>query len=187
MAADSTPDPAGSPPIRLAADIDIDQTAWAGAGTGLEALCRKMAQATFDRAQDFLDFDGHNISDAELSLRLTSDREVQQLNHQFRGLDQPTNVLSFAALDHPGPALPDGAPMFLGDIAIAAETVAREAGEQQKAVTDHLAHLVVHGTLHLLGYDHEAEEDAEEMEALERDILKQYGIEDPYQTQEVIR
>ena len=77
--------------------------------------------------------------------------------------------------------------MFLGDIAIAAETVAREASEQQKTVTDHLAHLVVHGTLHLLGYDHEEDDEAEEMEALERDILKQYGIDDPYQTQEVIR
>jgi probable rRNA maturation factor len=187
MAAEPAPDPAGSLRIHLTADIDIDQAVWASAGAGLDALCRKMARSAFERVQDDLDFGDPSISEAELSLRLTSDREVQQLNHQFRGIDKPTNVLSFAALDHTGPALPDGAPVFLGDIAIAAETVAREASEQDKPVTEHLAHLVIHGTLHLLGYDHEAEEEALEMEALERDVLKQHGIDDPYQAQDLIQ
>ncbi|NQW00754.1 MAG: rRNA maturation RNase YbeY [Rhodospirillales bacterium] len=146
-----------------------------------------MARTTFNRVQADLDFSGHAASGVELAMRLTTDRELQTLNLQFRGLDKPTNVLSFAALDGQESPFPDAAPLYLGDIAIAAETVAGEARDQQKSVVDHLAHMVVHGTLHLLGYDHEDAGEAEEMEALEREILKRHGIDDPYQDQEMAK
>jgi probable rRNA maturation factor len=114
----------------------------------------------------------------ELSVLLCDDDTIAGLNARWRGQGRPTNVLSFPAPPLPG-ATPRGtAP--LGDIAIAYETVAREAAEQDKPVTDHLFHLVVHGFLHLLGYDHHMDGEAERMERLERDILAQIGIADPY-------
>lgn len=185
MAADPTPDPGGVEFPTLVADIDVDQNAWRSAGNNLEGLCQNFAVAAFNQSQQLKSFVEKRFESAELAMRLTTDTELQNLNFQFRGLAKPTNVLSFAALDGDGPALLDGSPLFLGDIAIAAETVIREARDQQKTIQDHLAHMVVHGTLHLLGYDHEEEADAQEMESLERDILKAAGISDPYQAQEL--
>jgi rRNA maturation RNase YbeY len=101
----------------------------------------------------------------------TSDDAVKSLNAQWRGKDMPTNVLSFPAPETAG---------TLGDIALAYETCAREADEQGKSLKDHATHLLVHGLLHLLGYDHEADDDAAEMEGLEKDILAGLGIADPY-------
>lgn len=101
----------------------------------------------------------------------TSDAAVQALNSQWRGKDTPTNVLSFPAPQTAG---------TLGDIALAYETCAREAAEQGKSLKDHATHLLVHGLLHLLGYDHDADDDAAEMEGLEKDILAKLGLEDPY-------
>ena len=109
-----------------------------------------------------------------VSLLLGDDASVAALNKQFRGKDGPTNVLSFP------PAEGAAAPGFLGDIALAAETVAMEAQFQGKRFEHHAAHLVVHGFLHLLGYDHEDSADAERMESRERAILLSIGIEDPY-------
>jgi probable rRNA maturation factor len=97
---------------------------------------------------------------------------------RWRGQSRPTNVLSFPA--PPSPRAPLGDRVPLGDIAVAYETVAREADEQAKPVADHLSHLVVHGFLHLLGYDHQVDGEAEQMERLEREILAQIGIADPY-------
>lgn len=116
---------------------------------------------------------------AELSIVLADDALVQQLNRDYRGKDKPTNVLSFALTEAEEPEAED-APTLLGDVILAWETVAREAAEQDKPVSDHLSHLVVHGVLHLLGYDHEVDEDAEEMEGLEIEVLKTLGIADPY-------
>ena len=121
---------------------------------------------------------------AELSLLLADDAALRELNRHWRGKDAPTNVLSFAATparpgEVPRPALP-GMPLILGDIAIAAETCAREAALQGKSRAQHLVHLVVHGVLHLLGYDHETEAEAEEMERLEIGILAGLGLPDPY-------
>ncbi len=134
---------------------------------------------------------GHHHG-GEISVLLCDDAAIADLNARWRGQDRPTNVLSFPApppLAPPGPgnkapltAL-HGAP--LGDIAIAYETVAREAREQGKTVADHLAHLAVHGFLHLLGYDHHIEVEAERMERLERDILARIGIADPYASRDV--
>ncbi|MEM9232994.1 MAG: rRNA maturation RNase YbeY, partial [Pseudomonadota bacterium] len=113
----------------------------------------------------------------EISLLFTSDAAVQVLNRDWRGKDRPTNVLSFPAEDFP--AL-EGVPTPLGDIALAYETCVREATEKEISVEDHLAHLILHGILHLLGYDHLMDEDAAEMEGLERRLLARLGIADPY-------
>ena len=109
---------------------------------------------------------------SDLTILLTGDEEVGQLNARFRGKDQPTNVLSFPA---PRTAFP-----HLGDIALAHGVCAAEAAAQGKPLADHLSHLVVHGVLHLLGYDHEEDAPAETMEAMERAILSRLGVADPY-------
>jgi probable rRNA maturation factor len=115
----------------------------------------------------------------ELSLVLTGDAEQRCLNRRYRGRDASTNVLSFPA-DEAAAAAPPDRPWLLGDVVLACETVAREAAEQQKPLPDHLRHLVVHGVLHLLGYDHEEEREARRMEALESAILRRLGVPDPY-------
>jgi probable rRNA maturation factor len=120
-----------------------------------------------------------DTGDAELAVMLTDDGGIRTLNCNWRGIDKATNVLSFPALQPTGDT-PDDLPRMLGDIAIAYETTRREADEEAKPFEHHLSHLAVHGFLHLIGYDHENDDAAEAMEALERDILVQLGIPDPY-------
>ncbi|MDF3055233.1 MAG: hypothetical protein K0Q74_1140 [Gammaproteobacteria bacterium] len=105
-----------------------------------------------------------------LTIRVVDGEEIQALNRDFRGKDKPTNVLAF----------PFEEPDYLGDIAICAPVVAEEANEQNKTPKSHWAHMTVHAVLHLLGYDHKEDESAEEMEGLEREIMKKIGFEDPY-------
>ena len=125
---------------------------------GVERLVRKAARAAARRGKS-------------LNVALADDQAVRVLNKRDRKKDKPTNVLSY----------PSGERAFLGDIVLARQTVWREAKRQNKSPADHVAHLVVHGVLHLLGHDHEiADADAERMEALERRILKRLGIADPY-------
>lgn len=112
---------------------------------------------------------------AELSIRIVSAEESQELNRDYRGKDKPTNVLSFP-FEAP-PMIPTD---LIGDLVICAEVVEKEAKEQQKTAKDHWAHMVVHGCLHLIGYDHLEDEEAEQMEALETRILHGLGISDPY-------
>jgi len=112
-----------------------------------------------------------------VSVLFTDDAEMQSLNVRFRGKDKPTNVLSFPA---PDGMTPPGAPRHFGDMALGYETVSREAKDEGKLFEHHLTHLVVHGFLHLTGYDHETPEEAEEMEQLEREILESLAIGDPY-------
>jgi probable rRNA maturation factor len=119
-------------------------------------------------------------SETELAVMLTDDAGIRTLNANWRGIDKPTNVLSFPALAPTAAPQPGDPPRMLGDIAIAFETVRREADAEGKLFADHLGHLAIHGYLHLMGYDHENEADAEEMEQLERDILAGLGIADPY-------
>ncbi len=119
-------------------------------------------------------------AEGEISVLLTDDAGVRDLNRTWRGLDQPTNVLSFPAAqpgNNPGGAL-------LGDIAVAYETLAREATADAKPFLHHLAHLVVHGFLHLLGYDHQTDSQADAMEGLERAALARLDIGDPYDSRE---
>ena len=121
------------------------------------------------------------IREADLAIRLVDAREGRALNRHYRGKDYATNVLSFPADAAEGVKLLKGVKMpLLGDLVICAPVVAREAKEQGKPLNDHYAHLTVHGTLHLLGWDHEDEREAECMERLEREILAGLGIDDPY-------
>jgi probable rRNA maturation factor len=129
---------------------------------------------------------GADVGDAELAVMLTDDAGIRTLNHNWRGIDKATNVLSFPALQPTGPRDDDDAPRMLGDIAIAYETLRREADDERKPFADHLSHLAVHGFLHLVGYDHENDADAEAMEALEQETLAQLGIPDPYAERERI-
>ncbi len=113
--------------------------------------------------------------EGEVCIRIVDAEESQALNSEYRGKDKPTNVLSFPF------EVPPGVPVtLLGDLVICAEVVTQEAEEQQKAPADHWTHMVVHGTLHLLGFDHINDDDAEEMEALERTLLARLNIADPY-------
>ena len=115
-------------------------------------------------------------ADSELTIRLVDETEGRELNHTYRQRDYATNVLSFPA-DVPDEML--DIPL-LGDLVICAPVVAREALEQHKPLHAHWAHMVIHGCLHLLGYDHIEDEEAEEMEALERELLAELGLPDPY-------
>ncbi|MBB5212077.1 rRNA maturation RNase YbeY [Microbulbifer hydrolyticus] len=123
---------------------------------------------------------GAHRAEAEISLRIVDEHESQALNSQYRGKDKPTNVLSFPA-DIPEEIAQELDLPLLGDLVICAQVVAREAEQQHKALSAHWAHMVVHGTLHLLGYDHIEDKDAEIMENLETRILAELGYSDPYQ------
>jgi probable rRNA maturation factor len=135
---------------------------------GLERLTRACVDASLAESGARL------VDDCEMSVTFCDDAEIRVLNAQWRGKDKPTNVLSFPT---PGPL--DARPL-LGDIVIAYETVAREAAEQEKTLSDHAAHMVIHGFLHLIGYDHETAAEAEGMEALERGVAAALGFPDPY-------
>ena len=114
---------------------------------------------------------------SELSIVFSDDAHIRTLNAEWRGKDKPTNVLSFPAFSF---AKGDTLPPMLGDIVLAAETVAREAALEDKPIVNHITHLVIHGLLHLLGHDHETDAEAEEMEAIERRALARLAIPDPY-------
>ena len=116
--------------------------------------------------------------DAELSVMLTDDAGIRNLNRDWRGIDKPTNVLSFPAVS---PLPRHAGPRVLGDIAIAYETTRREAEVENKLFSHHLSHLAIHGFLHLIGYDHGTDDEAQTMEGLERQILAGLGITDPYE------
>ena len=144
---------------RARVDVVLLDAAWAKALPGVERLVRRAVRAAL----------GKKV--CSLTVALSDDKGVRALNKRDRGKAKPTNVLSY----------PSGEKVFLGDVVLARQTVWREARSQQKTPADHVAHLVVHGTLHLLGHDHETgDADAERMEALERRILKKLGIADPY-------
>lgn len=158
--------------------IALDNQGWGGE-TDWEALADRAVRAALAlSAFAALADDARAI---EVSVTLSSDEEVHALNRQWRDKDKPTNVLSFpmTAPDEVA-TLPLGMEAMLGDIILAQGVCAREAAEKRIPFSDHATHLVVHGTLHLLGYDHMDEQDAEEMEALERRVLANLGISDPY-------
>lgn len=121
------------------------------------------------------------IREADLAVRIVDTKEGRALNRHYRGKDYATNVLSFPAEIAEGVKMPKGVKMpLLGDLVICAPVVAREAKEQKKPLAAHYAHLTVHGALHLLGWNHEDDREAEAMEQLEREILAELGIDDPY-------
>ena len=160
--------------MRAALPISVQLTVAAGSWGGEEHLSA-LARQIF--ALPELSTIVQLPMDAEVSLLFTDDDQMRGLNGQWRDQDKPTNVLSFAANE--GLALENWFPM-LGDIALAYETIACEAVAQGKEFHDHLTHLIIHGYLHLIGYDHETEHEAQAMEALEIKLLSQLGIADPY-------
>lgn len=126
--------------------------------------------------------DGRQTQAIEMTVRVVDVQESQALNRDYRGKDAPTNVLSFEFEQPPGLVEMGEAMPYLGDLAICAEVVAQEAHEQQKDLEAHWAHMVVHGTLHLQGYDHIEDDEADEMERLEINILQQLGFANPYES-----
>lgn len=158
-----------------ATEVVIAADCWQSEATAEAVVLRAIEAAA--RAVDA------DTGDAELAVMLTDDDGIRALNASFRGFDKPTNVLSFPAPDADYQD-EDGAPRLLGDIAIAYQTVRREADDEGKTFDHHLSHLAVHGFLHLVGYDHETEAEAEAMESAERRILAGLGIADPYADQD---
>jgi probable rRNA maturation factor len=154
---------------------------WQAQGDAEAVIHRAIATAAGFVERDLAD---KGFAEAELAVMLTDDVGIRTLNLNWRGIDKPTNVLSFPALPPTVHNGPDDAPAMLGDIAIAYETTRREADDEQKPFDHHLSHLAVHGFLHLVGYDHESDADAEIMENLEAEILAQLGIPDPYADRE---
>jgi probable rRNA maturation factor len=151
--------------------IEVEDEAWQ-ALAGLDQLaCTAVASA--------LSGAGADGEEREIALLFTDDQSIAAINADWRGKNTPTNVLSFPA--SPDMPVPDGEPRPLGDIVLSHGVIAREAAEQGKTLHDHTAHLIVHGVLHLLGFDHETDVEAGEMERLETDILKGLGISDPYE------
>ena len=148
--------------------IVIEHNGWKSI-RGLKALAEKAVEAATPIAQ----------RKKEITLLFADDATLKTLNHDWRGKNKPTNVLSFPA--NPDLKLPRGEPKPLGDIALGYETLVREADEAGKTLKAHTTHLIVHGVLHLLGYDHMNDADAAKMEAREILILKKLGIADPYQ------
>jgi probable rRNA maturation factor len=149
-------------PVKI--DVVVESDFWKRKA-GLKSAARR----AIAKAADVL-----STPRSELAVVLTDDTAIRQLNRDWRGVDAPTNVLSFPA----GRAA--GTPPFIGDIVLAYETIAGEAQAERKPLAHHIAHLAVHGFLHLLGYDHVRKKDAETMEEIERDVLRRLGIPDPY-------
>lgn len=143
-------------------EVEIEAEAWADALADAEALVIAAAEAALKGAD----------AEGGVVVLLADDAAIHELNQQFRDKDQPTNVLSFPAAENPE--------HHLGDVALAFETCLREAKEQSKPLAHHLQHLVTHGVLHLLGYDHITDTEADQMEGLERIVLAGLGVPDPY-------
>jgi probable rRNA maturation factor len=148
-------------------DISIDHKNWKSVAS-LRKLTKTAIKATI------------SDDDVSVSVLFTGDAEILEVNKQWRGKAYATNVLSFPV--SPTTPVPDGEPRPLGDIILAYGVIAKEAAEQKKTIANHVAHLIVHGTLHLLGYDHEDDGEASIMEAREIEILTGLGIENPYRS-----
>ncbi len=151
--------------MSVTVEIAVESPRWSSLPAAAAAVRGAIEAALADCGQD----------NAEVSIALADDAQMRDLNLRWRGKDSTTNVLSFPAPE----ALP-GEARFLGDIILAFETIEREAADEAKPLAHHVAHLAVHGTLHLLGYDHENDSDADAMERRERDILARLGVPDPY-------
>jgi probable rRNA maturation factor len=144
-------------------EVEVEDTAWSASIADVEAVATRAAKAAL------------GVATGAVTVLLSDDETVRELNARFRGKDRPTNVLSF-----PAAAIPGADIQPLGDIVLGFGVCADEARAQGKSLSDHLAHLTVHGVLHLLGRDHEDDVEAEAMEAEEREILAGLGVADPY-------
>lgn len=157
-------------PTDLDLTIILDTPRWQDVLPDYEAMCQKTIHQTLEAT-------GHDASNKAASIVLADDPLLKSYNHQYRGKDKATNVLSFPA------SIPAGIPVEnqnLGDILISLSTLEKEASEQNKNFSDHFQHMLIHGTLHLLGYDHLTEREANVMEDLEISILQTFGVSNPY-------
>ncbi len=160
-------------------DVAIDCSTWRSEIPRVRVLCRETAAAALEAVGL-----GPHFARIELGVRLADDAAVRRLNRRYRGRDAATNVLSFPASDCAPGRLPapqaDGPPLALGDVVLAYETVRAEADAHGKPFAGHIRHLMVHGVLHLAGYDHEDDASAAAMEHLETSVLAGLGVPDPY-------
>ena len=159
--------------MSAAVEISVESPLW----SAVADLAGLVGRAV-DRALEEADAGG--LAGGELSFLFCDDAAIQGLNARWRGIAAPTNVLSFPAPRGTGTARPDGGPVQLGDVALAFETVEREARRDGRTLEDHLSHLVVHGVLHLLGHDHDDEAEALAMERLETRVMARLGRPDPH-------
>lgn len=167
---------AASNKLELEIDVDISEPEWKESFLDVEMIARKAMGYALELAALPDKIKGREL---EASVVLANDDLLHILNREYRQMDKPTNVLSFATLDSDDP-LPEDGPFPLGDIILSYQTIDREAKEQSKFFKDHFTHMVVHGTLHLIGYDHMTEDEANIMEMLEIRILEKMNIQNPY-------
>ena len=161
-------------------DIEAQDERWVSAVPEHKVFFSRRVAACLKRFPDHPLFE--QKKEIEVSLLLCDDIYMQQINLDYRNQDKPTNVLSFATAHDHNEAIIDheDAELMLGDMVFSLDTIRREATEQGKSFEDHLTHIIIHGTLHLLGFDHIEDEDAEVMEATEIEILKEFNINNPY-------
>ncbi len=159
-------------------DITIEEGAWHAELPDIESLTQKILQKARQHPDISANLNGH--ANSEVSITLSGDEFIRNLNREYRGKNKPTNVLSFP-LTEDGDFSTDIGLLSLGDIIMAYETVKQESQEQKKNFRDHYAHLLIHGFLHLLHYDHEENDEAENMERLEAEILGTLKISNPYE------
>lgn len=174
-------DTGGERPAGPEIAVTVSCESWQVVVADVEETCRRVAAAALGAGA--ADWPAEDLARCEISLVLSDDAEVQRLNRDYRDQDKPTNVLTFAALDDEDAPQPEDGPLVLGDVIIAYQTTVSEATNENKTLVQHLSHLVVHGVLHLLGYDHQDDAEAEEMEGLETAVLGALGIPDPYAQQ----
>lgn len=158
-------------------EINCQNDAWQKDLPEIDAIIKRACINTLNMVEitDYAD----NI---EISVLLTDNEQIQELNNEYRGKDKPTNVLSFPSQKLAAGEYEDlEGNVILGDLIFGLEIIKQEAEEQEKTLEHHLSHLVVHGTLHLIGYDHINDTDAQEMENIEIDILEEMGVDNPYQ------
>jgi probable rRNA maturation factor len=157
----------------ITVDVSVECDDWLALCANAETLVETAARTALTGGA------GPSLAPLVVGVVLTDDERQRRLNLTYRGSDEPANVLAFALRDAATPA-PAGAPVLLGDVTLAFGVVAREAAQQRKNLADHLQHLVVHGVLHLVGFDHQGRAEAALMEARETEILASLGVPDPY-------
>ncbi len=181
---DDPDSPSNSDTPQISIVVTVLTPAWQDTLSEAEPLARRAARAALAVAEEGVAKEGVALpGEAEVGLVLADDATLGRLNRRYRGVEGPTNVLSFAASEgaaSEGAASDSSGPLLLGDVVLAYETVRRESAEQGKRFSDHLCHLVVHGVLHLLGYEHGTEAQAAAMERLEIAALAGLGVSDPY-------
>lgn len=168
-------------------NLDIADIRWKKEIPDIVEFSEKVKEQTFVYVDQNDEVAGDLLKsfDFSVNVRLSDDEEVQSLNKEFRNMDKPTNVLSFANLDFADfEATSDGEDTELGDIIIAFETMQKEAEIENISLKEHYAHLLVHGFLHILGFDHADDEEAEYMESFEKAVLARLGIDDPYKDED---